>query len=141
MEEKFEDGSYTAEVVLTGGSGRSGIQSPADIDIKDGKITAEIIWSSPNYDYMEIDGIAYYPVNSEGNSAFRIAVPAFDSDIPLLAETVAMSEPHMIEYTIKFNPSTLKPTDDPTGYILYISAAALAAIVITAALAVKRKRK
>ena len=130
MEEKFEDGSYTAEVVLTGGSGRSGIQSPVDIDIKDGKITAEIIWSSP-----------YYPVNSEGNSAFRIAVPAFDSDISLLAETVAMSEPHMIEYTIKFNSSTLKPTDDPTGYILYISTAALAAIVITAAFAVKRTRK
>lgn len=121
MQEKFEDGSYTAEVTLTGGSGRSGIQSPANLDIKDNKITAEIIWSSPNYDYMEVDGIAYYPVNTEGNSTFEIAVPALDSDIPVLAETVAMSEPHMIEYTINFNSSTLKSADNSAIYIFCIS--------------------
>lgn len=40
MQEKFEDGSYTAEVTLTGGSGRSGIRSPANLHIDDGKIMA-----------------------------------------------------------------------------------------------------
>lgn len=90
---------------------------------------------------MEVDGIAYYPVNSEENSAFEIAIPALDSDIPVLAETVAMSEPHMIEYTIKFDSSTLKSADNSAGYILYISAAALTAAVFTAVFAVKRKKK
>lgn len=141
MQEKFEDGNYTAEVTLTGGSGRSGIQSPADLHIEDGKITAEIIWSSPNYDYMEVDGIAYYPVNSEENSAFQIVIPAFDRDIPVLAETVAMSEPHMIEYTMNFNSSTLKSSDNSAIYIFGISAAVLAAIVFTSAFAAKRKKK
>lgn len=142
MQGKLEDGSYTAEVMLTGGSGRSGIQSPANLHIENNEITAEIIWSSPNYDYMEVGGNAYYPLNSEGNSVFKIAVPALDRDIPVLAETVAMSEPHMIEYTIKFDSSTLKPTDAPVMFIWYISAAViLAASIFIAAFAAKRKKK
>ncbi|MCM1023069.1 MAG: hypothetical protein NC395_03305 [Prevotella sp.] len=142
MKQKFDDGNYTAEVILSGGSGRASIKSPADIQISDGEITAEIVWSSPNYDYMEVEGTTYYPVNSKGNSTFIIAVPALDSDIPMLAETVAMSEPHIIEYTIKFNSSTIKSTDNPAGIFIYFSAAAVLAIsVLAVVFAAKRKIK
>ena len=44
----LEDGSYTAEVTLEGGSGRASIESPATLTVKDGKVTASIVWSSPN---------------------------------------------------------------------------------------------
>lgn len=142
MQHKFDDGDYTAEVTLTGGSGRSSVKSPADLHIENGEITAEIVWSSPNYDYMRVDGVDYYPVNTEGNSAFVISIPEFDEDIPLLAETVAMSEPHMIEYTINFNSSTLKSADNSAGIFIYISAAAVIAVsVFAAAFTLKRKKK
>ena len=38
----LEDGTYTAEVTLEGGSGRASIESPATLTVKDGKVTASI---------------------------------------------------------------------------------------------------
>ncbi len=43
------------EVVLSGGSGRASVESPAVIEIKDGKAEATIIWSSSNYDYVRVE--------------------------------------------------------------------------------------
>lgn len=99
----LEDGEYTAEVTLEGGSGRASVDSPANLTVKDGEVTATIVWSSPNYDYMIVDGEKYEPVNTEGNSTFEIPVDGFDYPMEVVADTVAMSEPHEIEYTLTFN--------------------------------------
>lgn len=98
-----EDGTYQMEVELLGGSGRASVTSPAKVEIKDGKAVATLEWSSPNYDYMVVDGEKYLPVNTEGNSVFQIPVEAFDQDIAVIADTVAMSKPHEIEYTLNFH--------------------------------------
>lgn len=98
-----EDGTYQMEVELFGGSGRASVTSPAKVEIKDGKAVATLEWSSPNYDYMVVDGEKYLPVNTEGNSVFQIPVEAFDQDIAVIADTVAMSTPHEIEYTLNFH--------------------------------------
>ncbi len=100
---KFQDGTYQMEVELLGGSGRASVTSPAKVEIKDGKAVATLEWSSPNYDYMVVDGEKYLPVNTEGNSVFQIPVEAFDQDIAVIADTVAMSTPHEIEYTLNFH--------------------------------------
>ena len=99
----FQDGTYQMEVELLGGSGRASVTSPAKVEIKDGKAVATLEWSSPNYDYMVVDGEKYLPVNTEGNSVFQIPVEAFDQDIAVIADTVAMSTPHEIEYTLNFH--------------------------------------
>lgn len=100
---EFQDGTYQMEVELLGGSGRASVTSPAEVEIKDGKAVATLEWSSPNYDYMVVNGEKYLPVNTEGNSVFRIPVEAFDRDITVIADTVAMSTPHEIEYTLNFH--------------------------------------
>lgn len=100
---EFQDGTYQMEVELLGGSGRASVTSPAKVEIKDGKAVATLEWSSPNYDYMVVNGEKYLPVNTEGNSVFRIPVEAFDRDITVIADTVAMSTPHEIEYTLNFH--------------------------------------
>ena len=107
----LEDGTYTAEVTLEGGSGRASIESPAAITVKDGVATASIVWSSPNYDYMIVDGKKLLPVNTEGNSVFEIPVASFDTALDVIADTVAMSKPHEIEYTLDFDSSTIKPAE------------------------------
>ncbi len=101
------DGTYKAEVTLEGGSGKASVESPARITVKDGQVTAEIIWSSSNYDYMEIGGERYDPVNSEGNSIFEIPVTGFDYKMPVSADTTAMSTPHLIDYTLNFDSSSI----------------------------------
>lgn len=100
---EFQDGTYQMEVELLGGSGRASVTSPAKVEIKNGKAVATLEWSSPNYDYMVVDGEKYLPVNTEGNSVFQIPVEAFDQDIAVIADTVAMSTPHEIEYTLNFH--------------------------------------
>ena len=97
------DGSYTCEVTLEGGSGRATVDSPAALTVADGKMTATIVWSSPNYDYMIGDGEKYLPTNTEGNSTFEIPVSALGVPLSVVADTVAMSTPHEIEYTLTFS--------------------------------------
>ena len=96
------DGTYTAAVVLEGGSGRATVESPAALTVAEGKMTATIVWSSPNYDYMIVDGEKYLPTNTEGNSTFEIPVAALGTPLTVTADTVAMSKPHEIEYTLTF---------------------------------------
>ncbi len=108
---KLEDGSYTVDVVLEGGSGKATVESPAALEIKDGKAFAVLVWSSPNYDYMLVDGEKYERTNTEGNSAFEIPVLGFDYQMPVIADTVAMSTPHEIEYTLQFDSASVREAD------------------------------
>ena len=101
------DGNYTVEVTLSGGSGRASIQSPTEIVVDGDEITATIVWSSPYYEYMLVDGVQYDPIQTEGNSTFEIPV-VLDADMAVSASTIAMSEPHLVEYTLHFDSSTIK---------------------------------
>ena len=96
----LSDGKYQAAVTLEGGSGRASITSPTTVSVRDGEATATIEWSSPNYDYMVVDGERYLPTNDDGNSTFQIPVPAFDEPFDVIADTTAMSTPHEIAYQI-----------------------------------------
>lgn len=104
-----EDGTYTAAVTLEGGTGRATIKSPAVLHCENGRFRAVIVWSSPNFDYMKVDG-EKYELTSEpgGNSTFEIPVSAFDQKLDVIADTVAMSEPHEVEYTLYFDSATLQ---------------------------------
>ena len=104
----LQDGTYTVNVTLAGGSGRASIQSPAELTVANGEATAKIVWSSSNYDYMKVDGEKYDPLNAEGNATFEIPVSAFDWKMPVLADTTAMSTPHEIEYTLYFDSATIE---------------------------------
>lgn len=105
------DGSYTIELTMEGGSGRASIQSPAQLAIADGAATAILEWSSPNYDYMLVNGEKYLPVNTEGNSVFEVPVEALDAPLTMIGDTVAMSTPHEVEYTVTFHSETLESTE------------------------------
>ena len=103
------DGTYRIDVALGGGSGRTSVESPALLTVKNGRMTARIVFSSPNYDYMKVDGVQYDRVNEEGNSAFEIPVSGLDFPMAVIADTIAMSVPHEIEYTLTFDSSSLEP--------------------------------
>jgi iron complex transport system substrate-binding protein len=98
----ISDGEYTASVSRMGGSGRASIDSPCKVIVDNGKAYADIVWSSPNYDYMIVGGETYYPVNSEGNSEFLIPIE-LDKDMEIQADTTAMSTPHLIDYTLRIS--------------------------------------
>ena len=105
---KLEDGEYNIDVKLEGGSGKASVESPAKLTVKDGKATAKIVWSSDKYDKMVVNYLEYTPEIADGHSVFEIPVGGFDYKMHIEAETTAMSEPHMIEYTLYFDSSTIK---------------------------------
>ena len=108
---ELEDGNYEVEVSLEGGSGKATVESPAELEVQEGEAVARIIWSSPYYDYMVVDGEKYEPLNTEGNSVFEIPVTCFDAPMMVSADTIAMSTPHEIEYTLTFDSTTLQKAE------------------------------
>lgn len=108
---KLEDGSYTVAVRLEGGSGRASVETPAALRVEDGNAFAVITWGSSNYDYMKVEGEKLDLINTGGNSSFEIPVRVFDRKMPVIADTIAMSEPHEVEYTLVFDSTTIKKAE------------------------------
>lgn len=131
---ELKDGAYTVGATLTGGSGRAKIESPTKLTVEGGEIRAEIRWNSPYYDYMEVEGREYRPVNEDGNSLFVIDAE-LDRDLAVRAETVAMSEPHTIDYTLRLDSKTLSRRG---GALPLAAAVALMTVVV---ILLMRKRK
>lgn len=104
----LQDGTYTVNVTLAGGSGRASIQSPAELTVANGEATAKIVWSSSNYDYMMVGDTKYEPVAGAETSTFNIPVAAFGKKIAVQADTTAMSQPYLIDYTLTFDADSVK---------------------------------
>lgn len=113
----LSDGDFKAELVLSGGTGWTTVQSPADVHIENGVITAKIVWSSPYYDLMIVDGKEYKPISNDGNSVFEVEIPALDSPLDIKAETVAMSTPHIIEYKLTVSGSEILKNKDTSSSV------------------------
>ena len=69
----MNDGTYTVEITMTGGTGKAYINSPVTVTAANGQMTARLEWSSKNYDLMIVDGKEFFPVNETGNSVFERA--------------------------------------------------------------------
>lgn len=138
----MNDGSYTVEVALSGGTGRATVKSPAELTVSGADMTARIEWNSPHYDLMIVDGERYLPVNKDGDSVFLVPVSDLGVPLDVEAETVAMSEPHLIAYTLTFDPDSVKPAGSGSVQAgLWIGGAAVLLALVLAAAAVFARRK
>ena len=135
----LKDGEYTVSIELGGGSGRASVTSPTALIVEEGQAEAVIEWSSGNYDYMRVDGEQYFPVNSTGNSVFRIPVEQLDVPIPVTADTTAMSVPHEIEYTLTFDSTSL--VQEKSGKLGFYIGGALILALFGILMYMRRKKK
>lgn len=104
---ELEDGTYEINGILEGGTGKTTLLTPSVLTVAEGKGTVRVQLSSSKYDYMIVGGEKYLPLTTEGGSLFEIPVEELDVQIPVTADTIAMSTPHEIEYTITFDSSTV----------------------------------
>lgn len=135
------DGEYRMEINFTGGTGRAKVLSPVKVRVAGQTAIALLEWNSANYEYMVVNGITYRPVNTEGNSVFEIPVLALDQEIPVIGYTVAMSQPHEIEYQLTFLQSTLEKEGNNNVFILVVILVAVLFIVGVFFYGKKRKSK
>ena len=100
IETDLEDGEYSIQVDLEGGSGKASVSSPTLMLVKNGRMYAELQWSSSNYDYMIVDGEKFQNESEEGrNSVFTIPVTALDDKMEVIADTLAMG--HLMKLIIR----------------------------------------
>lgn len=98
-----EDGEYSIEVTLSGGSGKATVNSPTLLIVKDGKAYARLQWSSSNYDYMIVGTEKYLNTAEENaNSVFEIPIEKMDEEMSVTADTTAMGTPHEVDYSLTF---------------------------------------
>ena len=124
MEE--EDGDYSIEVDMTGGSGRASVTSPTWLYVKDGKGYAKLLWSSVYYDYMIVGGQKYLNETTDGsNSTFTIPITALDEPFSVIADTTAMGDPVEIEYSLTFYADSVggkgRVPQEATKTVIYIA--------------------
>lgn len=142
---EMEDGEYAIGVELTGGSGRSTVSSPAILIVKDGLAYARIEWSSSSYDYMIVGGEKYLPVNEEGYSTFEIPILVFNEEMPIIADTTAMSTPHEVEYQLIFSADSVTSKNATpqaaARRVVYMALAIIAVCVIVPFVTKNRKKR
>ena len=122
------DGDYSIEVTLMGGSGRASLTTPTWMYVQGGKGYARLLWSSPHYDYMILDGRTYYNETEDGgNSSFTIPITAMDLPVDIIADTTAMGDPVEIAYTLTFYEDTIgsRSRVPQEGALRVLAAAAL----------------
>ena len=127
----LKDGSYTISVKLAGGSGKASVKSPASMRVKDGIPLARIEWSSPNYDYMILNGEKILPLANEQNSVFELPVLVFDKAMSVFADTTAMSTPHEILYQLEFSLETAQRKGFSLATLIILATALLTAALAT----------
>ena len=104
----LSDGEYSIEVSLAGGSGRASVTTPTWMIVRESKAYARLLWSSPYYDYMILDGKKYLNETTDGgSSSFTIPITAMDAPMEIIADTTAMGDPVEIEYTLTFYEDTI----------------------------------
>lgn len=108
IETDLEDGEYSIQVDLEGGSGKASVSSPTLMLVKNGRMYAQLQWSSSNYDYMIVGGEKFLNESEEGrNSVFTIPVTALDDKMEVIADTLDMGAPHEIDYTLTFYEASI----------------------------------
>jgi hypothetical protein len=95
-------------VTLAGGSGKMSVESPATLVVTADAMTATVTWSSKSITWVEVDGVQHTPTSASGEPCVVDLPVVLDTDMAVTAETVAMGDPKQVEYTLRFDSSTLK---------------------------------
>ena len=110
----YKDGSYNVNTTLTGSSHGSAIEATT-LNVNGGAMTARITFSSKKLTWLMLNGKKY---NNEGttgttNSIFTIPVEVLDTNFTVTVETVAMSKPYTVEYTLNISSAGVPTADVP----------------------------
>ena len=107
----LREGNYSFEGELAGGSGRAHFDGPLLLTVEEDGCFLTFTMSSPFYDYVLVNGERFEPLERDGNSTFRVPLVMLNEDFLFTADTTAMSEPHLIDYTLHFDGATLTPAN------------------------------
>ena len=93
------DGTRTPDSFsFSGGTGKVTITCP-EVRVQGGQAEATLVFSSPNYPTLKVDGENYEATHDGDTSVFEVPV-ALNREMEIVGTTTAMSQPHDVTYTI-----------------------------------------
>ena len=104
---EIRDGKYNISVELSGNDDGESIQNPTSFEMKDGEMTATVIWKDSDVDTMTVNGVEYAPVKDKGDPTFKIVVPGLNTDLDVQTETVTGTQTVVNDYTMNFKSDYL----------------------------------
>lgn len=106
------EGEYVPDgFTFTGGTGRVTITCPK-IAVEGDAVTATLVFSSPNYPKLTVDGVEY-AAEHEGKTSIFTVPAVVNADMTVVGTTTAMSQPHDIEYVVHIWVGETPPEDAP----------------------------
>ena len=75
--------------------------------MKNGKLTATIVFSSSKYDWVKLGGTKYNAVTTDPGSTFELPVTKLDTNLAITGHTTAMGGQE-INYTLNFDSASIK---------------------------------
>ncbi len=108
---ELENGMYTIDVTLGNVSGKTAVESPANMRVENGQAFVTIVWNSSNYDYVKWQEQTYTTVNAEGNSTFEIPLSVLDWSTPIVVNSTALGTPQELDYTICFHAKSIQKVE------------------------------
>lgn len=106
------EGTYAPDgFTFAGGTGKVTISCPT-IKVENGAVTATLVFSSPNYPTVTVDGVTYTATHEGKTSIFTIPA-VVNEDMTVVGTTTAMSKPHDIDYTIHIWVGQTPPEEAP----------------------------
>lgn len=103
-EDSTKDGTYFPEFSFTGGTGKVSI-SCEQVVLKGGRATAKLVFDSPNYTWIKVEG-EQYDNQTPGDDTAVFEIPVNPEGVTkITAQTTAMSTPHEIEYELSISIS------------------------------------
>ena len=123
------EGEYAPDgFTFSGGTGKVTISCPK-LSVAQGAVTATLVFSSPNYPKLTVDGVEYTAAHEEKNSVFEIPARV-NEDMTVVGTTTAMSTPHDVEYVIHIwvgeTPSENLPAEEDDAPAEKVASVALA---------------
>ena len=115
----LEDGAYSVNVELSGGSGRATVESTATVNVTDGQAMATIVWSSTYYDYMIVDGEKYLNENGIGTvKHYPIPMHLQEAYKDLNIKEGSLPIAEEISKTVLSIPMYYGMTDEEVNYVI-----------------------
>ncbi len=120
----LEDGIYTMDVELAGGTDGESIASPAYVKIENGRPVVSLEWIGQSFDYMVVNEELYEPIEQDDKYYFELPIMAFDEPMDVIAGTTEADVPHETVYQLTFKSDTAelqsKGVHIPTQSLLFI---------------------
>ena len=104
----LEDGVYTIDVSLSGGSGKTQVESPATLTVEGGKAIARIAFTTAKIDFAVVNGVTLEPIAGEEYATFLVPVETLSRPTAIDVDCTVMKPATLVSYTLSFDADTIR---------------------------------